>query len=100
MRRAYLPKPDGRQRPLGGTTLADKLVQRATTGTLNAIYETDFLGFSSGFRPGRSQHNALDARYIFGFTHRGAKKREGKNFTVLRQTRPKRLSAKLAEVKA
>jgi group II intron reverse transcriptase/maturase len=62
-RRAYIPKPDGRQRPLGVTALEDKLVQRATTEVLNAIYETDFLGFSYGFRPGRSQHNALDALY-------------------------------------
>lgn len=62
-RRAYIPKPDGRQRPLGVTALEDKIVQRATTEVLNAVYEQDFLGFSYGFRPGRSQHNALDALY-------------------------------------
>ena len=62
-RRAYIPKPDGRQRPLGVTALEDKIVQRATVGVLNAIYETDFLGFTYGFRPGRGQHNALDALY-------------------------------------
>jgi group II intron reverse transcriptase/maturase len=59
----YIPKTDGRQRPLGVTALEDKIVQRATVEVLNAIYETDFLGFSYGFRPGRSQHNALDALY-------------------------------------
>ena len=59
----YIPKADGRQRPLGVTALEDKIVQRATVEVLNAIYETDFLGFSYGFRPGRSQHNALDALY-------------------------------------
>ena len=54
---------DGRQRPLGVPVLEDKIVQRATVEVLNAIYETDFLGFSYGFRPGRSQHQALDALY-------------------------------------
>jgi len=60
-RRAYIPKLDGRPRPLGVAALEDKILQRAVAEVLNAIYEVDFLGFSYGFRPGRSPHDALDA---------------------------------------
>jgi group II intron reverse transcriptase/maturase len=60
-RRVYIPKPDGRQRPLAVAALEDKIVQRAVVVLLNAIYEEDFLGISYGFRPGRGTHDALDA---------------------------------------
>jgi RNA-directed DNA polymerase len=63
-RRQYIPKADGRQRPIAICALEDKIVQRAVAAVLNAIYEEDFLGFSYGFRPERSQHDALDALMV------------------------------------
>ena len=63
-RRTFIPKPDGRRRPLAIAALEDKIVQRATVAVLNAIYEADFLGFSYGFRPRRGTHDALDALVV------------------------------------
>src|ERR1700674_1829287 len=63
VRRVFITKDDGRPRPLGVTALEDKIIQRATVAVLNGIYETDFLGFSYGYRPGKSPHHALDALY-------------------------------------
>lgn len=68
-KRIWIPKPDGRERPIGIAALEDKIVERAVVEILNRIYERDFLGFSYGFRPERSQHNALDAIYV-GITER------------------------------
>jgi RNA-directed DNA polymerase len=63
-RRVYIPKPDGRQRPLAVAALEDKIVQRAAAALLNEIYEEEFQGFSYGFRPGRGTHDALDALVV------------------------------------
>src|SRR4030088_1894977 len=63
-RRVFIPKPDGRQRPIAIAALEDKIVQRAVVMVLNEIYEEDFLGFSYGFRQGRGAHDALDALVV------------------------------------
>lgn len=68
-KRVWIPKPDGRQRPIGIAALEDKVVQQAVVWVLTQIYEEDFYGFSYGFRPSRSQHNALDAIWV-GITQR------------------------------
>src|SRR5260370_33774843 len=70
VRRVFITKDDGRQRPLGVTALEDKIAQRATVTVLNGGYETDFLGFSYGYRPRKGQHNALDALYAGLLTRR------------------------------
>jgi group II intron reverse transcriptase/maturase len=70
VRRVFIAKDDGRLRPLGVTALEDKIAQRATVEVLNAIYEIDFLGFSYGYRPGKSQHHALDALYVAMLTRK------------------------------
>ena len=63
-KRRWIPKSDGRQRPLGVASLEDKIVQQALVWVLQEIFETEFLGFSYGFRPGKHAHKALDALYI------------------------------------
>jgi len=68
-KRIWIPKPDGRKRPIGIPVIEDKIVQQAVVWILTQIYEEDFLGFSYGFRPGRSQHKALDALFV-GITQR------------------------------
>ena len=69
VKRAYIPKPDGRQRPIGMPTLEDKIVQRSAVAVMSAVYEADFMGFSYGFRPGRGPQDALDALTV-GLTSR------------------------------
>jgi hypothetical protein len=81
VRRRFIPKPgSNKQRPLGIAALEDKIVQRATVTLLNAIYEEDFLGFSYGFRPGRGQHDALDALSVAIGNTRGSSS-SGSSFT-------------------
>jgi retron-type reverse transcriptase len=68
-KRIYIPKPDGKRRPIGIAALEDKIAEMAVVKILNQIYEEEFIGFSYGFRPGRSQHRALDAIWV-GITER------------------------------
>ena len=82
-RRKFIQKEDGRERPLGIAALEDKIVQRAVVEVLNAIYEQDFLGFSYGFRPGRGQHDALDARG-WDYAHEGELDRRRRCSIILR----------------
>ena len=63
-KRSYIPKPEGKERPLGIAALEDKIVQQAARTVLEGIYEQDFLGFSYGYRPGRDSHQALDALFV------------------------------------
>jgi RNA-directed DNA polymerase len=87
-RRRMIPKPDGRQRPLGFASLEDKIVQRAIVEVLNEIYETEFLGFSCGFRPGRNQHDVLEALLGWNQQDCGELDRGRRNPIVFRYGRP------------
>jgi RNA-directed DNA polymerase len=83
-RRTYIPKADGRQRPLGVAALEDKIVQAAVVAILTPIYEAEFLGFSYGFRPKRNQHQALDALESFGVTISEINRRKQKKWLLSR----------------